>query len=370
MTKTAEVGRNDPCPCGSGRKHKKCCLTRAVHIKQTARQVEERQKEHSKAYGEVKPVIHADFQGHKFVVVGDQLHYSRNWRTFTDFLFQYPKAVTGSEWGEAELRKPYEARHPLVQWLNDMAKYRKNGRRVKDGLISSVPSGPMAAYLNLSYGLYTLRHNSELQDELVRRLKHPDQFQGAKYEVCVASYCVQAGFEINFEDESDKTKRHPEFIATHKATGQKISVEAKSKHRHGVLGYKGKGSSNQRAGVRRLLNDALGKPTTHPYVIFVDLNLPPCTAEDLRGHFREVTSTTAKAEGDPKSDLSPFNLIFFTNHPHHYGDKDAPDPVKAWIGRTAENPRIVPKHPEAINALYRAVDGYGRIPSEFPADFP
>lgn len=22
----AKVGRNDPCPCGSGKKHKKCCL--------------------------------------------------------------------------------------------------------------------------------------------------------------------------------------------------------------------------------------------------------------------------------------------------------------------------------------------------------
>ncbi|MFO0756241.1 MAG: DUF1186 domain-containing protein [Byssovorax sp.] len=25
--KAAKVGRNDPCPCGSGKKHKKCCLT-------------------------------------------------------------------------------------------------------------------------------------------------------------------------------------------------------------------------------------------------------------------------------------------------------------------------------------------------------
>ena len=24
--KTKKVGRNDPCPCGSGRKFKKCCL--------------------------------------------------------------------------------------------------------------------------------------------------------------------------------------------------------------------------------------------------------------------------------------------------------------------------------------------------------
>ncbi len=26
--KTLEAGRNDPCPCGSGRKFKKCCLRR------------------------------------------------------------------------------------------------------------------------------------------------------------------------------------------------------------------------------------------------------------------------------------------------------------------------------------------------------
>ncbi len=25
-TVTKHVGRNDPCPCGSGKKHKKCCL--------------------------------------------------------------------------------------------------------------------------------------------------------------------------------------------------------------------------------------------------------------------------------------------------------------------------------------------------------
>jgi hypothetical protein len=26
VNKTTEIGRNDPCPCGSGRKYKKCCL--------------------------------------------------------------------------------------------------------------------------------------------------------------------------------------------------------------------------------------------------------------------------------------------------------------------------------------------------------
>jgi len=27
LVNLARVGRNDPCPCGSGRKFKKCCLT-------------------------------------------------------------------------------------------------------------------------------------------------------------------------------------------------------------------------------------------------------------------------------------------------------------------------------------------------------
>ncbi len=28
---TAKVGRNDPCPCGSGKKYKKCCGAQTVH---------------------------------------------------------------------------------------------------------------------------------------------------------------------------------------------------------------------------------------------------------------------------------------------------------------------------------------------------
>jgi len=27
VKKTSDIGRNDPCPCGSGRKYKKCCAT-------------------------------------------------------------------------------------------------------------------------------------------------------------------------------------------------------------------------------------------------------------------------------------------------------------------------------------------------------
>ena len=42
-----ELGRNDPCPCGSGRKYKQCCLAkdeekeRAARAKETAAQAPE-----------------------------------------------------------------------------------------------------------------------------------------------------------------------------------------------------------------------------------------------------------------------------------------------------------------------------------------
>ncbi|MBW2430077.1 MAG: SEC-C domain-containing protein, partial [Deltaproteobacteria bacterium] len=26
----AKIGRNEPCPCGSGKKYKRCCLTKGV----------------------------------------------------------------------------------------------------------------------------------------------------------------------------------------------------------------------------------------------------------------------------------------------------------------------------------------------------
>ena len=33
-----KIGRNDPCPCGSGKKYKHCCLNRPVPARQQARE--------------------------------------------------------------------------------------------------------------------------------------------------------------------------------------------------------------------------------------------------------------------------------------------------------------------------------------------
>ena len=78
-----------------------------------------------------------------------------------------------------------------------------------------------------------------------------DQFQGVRYELFVAATCIRAGFDIAYEDETDKTKKHPEFVATHRLTGQKISVEAKRRHRQDILGFNSQKESEPLIKVRK-----------------------------------------------------------------------------------------------------------------------
>ena len=186
-------------------------------------------------FGHIRPAIHADYRGCKVVAIGDQVVFSKAWRTFPDFLADYIKRVLKPAWGKAEIVKPLVQRHPIMQWYDGMCRFQKSLQAGADGLFGFVPNGPTRAYLLLAYDLYTLRHHMALQASVVKRLKHRDQFQGARHELFAAATCVRAGYDIEYEDERDGTRKHPELIATHRATGQKVAVEAKSRHLPGVL---------------------------------------------------------------------------------------------------------------------------------------
>lgn len=125
--------RNQPCSCGSGRKYKKCCgalssvrsSNPTIQVRTISPEVERafvqhqlREAERARKFGHVRPIISTDHQGYKFVAVGNQLHYSKSWKTFHDFLWNYIAGVVTKEWGDAELKKPFEERHPIVQWYH------------------------------------------------------------------------------------------------------------------------------------------------------------------------------------------------------------------------------------------------------------
>ena len=381
---TNKHGRNTLCPCGSGRKYKKCCLNTNIFSKLCTEDIppeicdkvlkkvqaniaKEKIREHN--YGKVRPIIHADFKGYKFVAVGKELHWLNSWKTFPDFLLYYIKKILGNDWGNSEIAKPYEERHPILKWYEGLCRFQNLQKRDKDGLFSAIPNGIVAAYFSLAYDLFILNHHSALQEKIIKRLKNRDQFQGARYELFVAATCIRAGFNIEYEDESDKTKKHPEFIATHKLTGQKISVEAKSRHRQSVIKLDNQQESEPLIKVRigKILNDAIQKPTCYHYVIFIGLNLPPYSGIVFeKPWFKEILKSIKKISGKSVREPKPYNLILFTNHPHQYGSEDEPDPGKDILPVFPQNKKIPAEHPEAISGICDAALKYGNIPNEFP----
>ena len=109
----------------------------------------------------------------------------------------------------------------------EAAKY-INAHIVERGKVQTMPSiGVVSAYLQLAYSLYLIAHNQNLEERLIRRLKQPDQFLPAYYEASVFGALIRAGFELEFEDETDSSTTHCEVAATFRKSGRKFSVEAK-----------------------------------------------------------------------------------------------------------------------------------------------
>src|SRR5260370_2648199 len=122
-----KIGRNDLCPCGNGKKYKKChgasptSQTRSqpvprfpvrLHPTNTVppevlakgmsiiREQQRQEQERQRRYGLVRPEIAGDFKGYKFVAIGSTLLYlpSDSGRFFTDVLLAYVPQLFGRKW--------------------------------------------------------------------------------------------------------------------------------------------------------------------------------------------------------------------------------------------------------------------------------
>src|SRR6202044_1926321 len=134
----------------------------------------------------------------------------------------------GREWFDAEIAKLADQRHPIMQARIKALDYMSKQPDIAEGGQRSQITGPMLAYFTFAYDLFVVKDNGRLDERLLERLKNCDQFQGARHELFAEATCLRAGFTIEHEDETDGSSRHAEFTVTHKRTGQKISVEAKS----------------------------------------------------------------------------------------------------------------------------------------------
>lgn len=382
-----KLGRNDPCHCGSGKKFKKCCANKKSGRAFTTdpfippeilRRIEEQKKqdeEHRARFGEIRPIISINFEGQRIVAIGNVLRWAKDWKFFPDFLQDYVPALFGQDWGKAEMAKPEPERHPVWQLRAGAIRFMNSQRPLADGTFEAEPNGFLAGYMAFAYDLYIVQDNSRLDEELLRRLKHIDQFQGARHELFTEATCLRAGFTIEREDEKDNTKRHAEFTAKHKATGQMISVEAKSKHRSGILGRPGTPQSHDKLSVRfgDLLNAAIAKNPPHPLVINIDTNLPERAAERLyapqcinpfvpSGIITALLYRVRREYGGAE----PYAMLTFSNHPHHYASPHEADPKRHLLSVMPISPSKPVIHQQALLQLHKAAWLYGNVPNEFP----
>jgi hypothetical protein len=385
-----KVGRNARCPCGSGKKFKHCHGILGTHyppdILDIARRgqksaAQERIRQAQQGLG--KPVISAHWQDHQFVAVGNKLHYSKGWKTFIDFLSDYLKIKVGAEWGNAEIAKPLAERHPLMQWYDALCRLQRQ-YITQPGQPAEMPvTGLVACYFSVAYGIYLLDHNAELQARLIQRLKNPGNFQGAYYELQVASAFLLAGFKLALEDETDPSQKHCEFNATSPITGKKYWVEAKMRAVAGELGRTAADgsttkSSNPLSSLIKQLNGALAKPAHCERMIFLDLNadMPADVSDENRPVFVEAANKRlAKYEKNelPEGESA---YVFVTNLNFHKNPEGLaqlvvvpaglgiPDFNNPGFYRLSDHYMQEQKHADAL----RVAEGFSRI-LKWPATF-
>ncbi|MDA0306926.1 MAG: SEC-C metal-binding domain-containing protein [Proteobacteria bacterium] len=330
-----KIGRNHPCPCGSGKKYKKChgnvstagqasetFLPNEEFIRRKLQEHEISEKERTVQQGLGRPIISTELNGYRIVAVGSKIHWSKNWRTFHDFLMDYIKIVLTGGWGNSELKKPMEERHPIIQWYDMVCAHQRATIKNPSEVVSAGMTGAVAAYLGLAYNLYLLAHNVEVQRRLIARLKNPDGFHGAYYETFVAAGFIKAGFDIELENEGDGKSTHCEFTAIH-PSGRRYSVEAKARHVPGILGVRNGQGSNDNSNLRigRRLHKALSKHADHTRIVFIDVNVPDSVTDDDEVAWLSEALNSIRSEEATMvtgSDPAPEAYVFVTNLPYHH----------------------------------------------------
>jgi len=367
-----KISRNEPCFCGSGKKYKKCCLNKLENINNNfdliRLRLQARQQQIIKQQGLGKQIISEIFDNKRFIAVGKKLFYNdkNKWQTFYDFLGDYLRLTLGYEWINQETKKGYSEQHPIVQWAklsSDHFKKNYNGKYI-------IPTGALAAITQLSYNLYLLEHNAEVQERLIKRLKNIDQFRGALYEIQVAASLIISGFSIEMEEETDSSNTHCEFTITPNDSSIKYSVEAKARN-----------ANKKNISIGNQLYKALKKDVkNNKRVIFIEMNIP-----DLNNKIPEIVEELKRKESSLTIDgkPAPSAYLFITNHSYIYNLEDTNFERMGFIYgfkiddfyniyetatlRDAINSRE--KHKD-IEHLIGCLKDYNNIPATFDGEIP
>ena len=281
------------------------------------------------------------------------------------------------EWFEEQLRLPLKKQNAIVKWRTATVELLRRPGNADDGVSTGhTLTGPAKAYQCLGYDLYWLRLVDRLPESLIKRLKDFREFQGARYEVLVAAVFARAGFEIEWIEDTVVGK-HPEFIATHKRTGKKVGVEAKSRQRPGAMNYIGtvRRETHLKGDVFELYNKAVKQAPCGdlPFIIFIDPNVPDSPGPGLSSYadipvdsvvwmkeIRDGLLGIWNSATEPTSE----SAVFITNLAYYYGDNDRPSPGGMGSFFPSTNPRVSILDDPMVADLIYCIHSYDTIPRQ------
>lgn len=373
----SKIGRNDSCPCGSGNKYKRCCFDKKdnpvpIDVIEHFQKVMEEQ-EYFKKIGihinYAKPVI---FNGKKVFALGNKIYANcpQN-TTFHEFLIEILKGTIGLDWFREQATLSANRRHFISVCLEKtgecIERSQSSAKRINNEVVAVTLDGYSKSLLSLAFDVCSLIHSHKLPPPLLERLKNRDQYQGARYEIAIAAIFSRLECDIEFTDGNSKNK-HCEFVATHKPTGSILAVEAKSKHRFGVLHQLGLLAPIEKLlsarMIKRLFNEALEQnPKDVPFAVFIDVNSPitPDIGIGDKPWVKDVKNLINRKLSGVVPQEYPLNAAFFTNFSYHYQAEDKAERGEA-VSIVIPHPKFPPPNFEFFGYIKSALDNYGIVP--------
>jgi hypothetical protein len=179
---------------------------------------------------------------------------------------------------------------------------------------------------------------------------------------------MRAGFDIEYLDEKASNDKHCEFIATHRRTGIKVGVEAKSRKRPGVLNEPGVFDYEEDwRGIQQLIRKAKKqRPVGLPFFIFVDVNLPPSPHVPWpdKPWIRDVQRVLGTLGTPSLENPDPFTALFPTNYAQYYGSNVESAAPPEWGAVVPKHPIVSLPEPTILRDITDALARYGLIPRE------
>ena len=339
---------------------------------ENARHYDRSPKHGGRSYLPGEPPPPVVFKNTPVMIVGNQLVYTAPGRTIHELLRTLVAHALGTKWADREMGKPEDERHPIAQWFHDWNRVifdSPDSKPIGSTKYEAPADGGSWRLLLLGRDLWQLQHSDALPKSLKARLRDPVHFQGALHEIAVAAIVARAGYRISWNDARRSPTGRPEFVGTPLVRGSPLEVEAKSRHRPGVLGQAGQRNASGEliVDVRGLLRDAMRKdPAGRAYLIFIDLNSPSrLTQEAARRLLAEIEAMTTGLVSKGVGPGDGFNALIVTNIAHHYGQALSAPPLP-WY---AVFPRAKPQFPFEERALQRIVESllrYEELPHVDP----